>query len=112
MNQAALIDPAAGEVASTNEDENHVQEKMEIETLNLESGALAQCSTPTQPGNMRKQHSLTSEARKQPKKKAQQDSQMVVAQMPQVTDSQPRDQDEGWQTVGKKNKFADGRQED
>ena len=29
---------------------------------------------------------------------------MVVAQMLQVKDSQPGDQDEGWQTVGKKKK--------
>ena len=75
---------------------------MEIEALNKGSGALAQSFTSAQPSNKLKERSLTSEAGNQPKKKAQQDSQMVVAQMPQVKDGQPEEQDEGWQTVGKK----------
>ena len=56
-------------------------------------------STPTQgahSGNKRKELSLTPEAGNQQEKKAQQDSQMVVAQMPQVKDGQPREQDESW----------------
>ena len=39
-----------------------------------------------------------------PKKKALQDSQMVVAPILQVKGGQPGDQDKGWQTVGKKTK--------
>ena len=80
---------------------------MKIEALNEGSGAPAKCSTPTQSahsGNKRKERSLTSKAGNQPKKKAQQDSQMVVAQMLQVKDGQPGDQDKGWQTVDKKKK--------
>ena len=69
---------------------------MEIEALNEGSSVPAQCSTPVQPRNKWKERSVTSEAGNQPKKKAQQDSQMVVAQMPQVKDGQSGDQDEGW----------------
>ena len=84
--------------SSTNEDENQAQEEMDIE------------AHTTQPGNKRKERSLTSEAGNQPKKKSQQDSQMVVAQMPQVIDGQPGDQDENWHTLGK-NGSADDRKE-
>ena len=69
---------------------------MEIEDLNEGSGSVFY------PCNKWKELSLTSEAEHQPKKKAQLDLQLVVAQMPQVKDGQPGDKDEGCQTVGKK----------